>query len=837
MRCTLSAPLWSLLVLACPAVADGPTVEPLAPLTGEVKAELKAVLKGTTDAPPLRFALGKATQDGKPAPTVGLAIDAGTGAIGWKPTPSQAGSWEIAVSVKDAKDREATATIKAVVKPGVITSTRSPVGDLLRKWYAEGTAAGNTGDWYDNRDRTHSMLGMGAYPQLDIVLYTEEQLRVRFDWAAQRVILNHPTFGNSSTSAPPTAGGSNIRSYYTNPRGLAFLYEQYRRNNIYMYPEHRDHDPGHNGPDGYGDLYPTNTPFLIASQGSSGSDQPFMRVVPYTMAALRPEVKRKLIEAGLLMPTIQMLLRSTNKHLKSPDEYLTGKAHPTVFEGSWVNDLAMVTAAHDILPDNIPPLVGLKVIEEDKPVAGRDWFDPARNEVLADTPSVIARIVRSTQAARRMVVSAKDSADVNKRPLTYKWVVLRGDAARITIKPLDAAGSTVELVVPHHDRFLNASPTPIETDRVDIGVFVHNGVYWSAPGFITFHHLDDEARTYGPDGKLIEVAYGAGAATTSVSDWGSLLEQASADTPAAKLLRGSTAPEAFAKAAADYKAAMASQTVAKDAHKKAVDARTKADAALKAAAEQDRPALTEARKKAEAEVSAAQKTVDAAGRTVTDVLAVKREGLATPIKPMVEQALDGLRRDVNFARNPAVAAAFGSADAARKARFEALRKRLIDSGVAIASPDGSLTVLSVRGGSEPVDQRLTKWERTQVERFNADTLAWLYGGAVTSAFRANFVDQRLSSPKHWRDVYRHDAAGKVIGWTRIADGSAPVDYTADGMQIVARDAKGRVSKARPVRYDYKAGAGNVMSIVPTPGMPEVEYEYDGDGDTKGRVRK
>ena len=53
----------------------------------------------------------------------------------------------------------------------------------------------------------------------------------------------HVTFGNSSTSAPAHLGGSNPRSYYVSPAGLAFLHKQYVSNNIYIYPEHRDHDP------------------------------------------------------------------------------------------------------------------------------------------------------------------------------------------------------------------------------------------------------------------------------------------------------------------------------------------------------------------------------------------------------------------------------------------------------------------------------------------------------------------------------------------------------------------------------------------------------------------
>src|SRR5689334_6434871 len=95
-----------------------------------------------------------------------------------------------------------------------ITTARGPVGDLLRQWWKEGTAAGNAGDWFDNRDRGHSDLSLQSYPQLQKVVYTEEELRTRSDWAAQHRTLPHVVFGNSSTSAPPTLGGSNPRHYY-----------------------------------------------------------------------------------------------------------------------------------------------------------------------------------------------------------------------------------------------------------------------------------------------------------------------------------------------------------------------------------------------------------------------------------------------------------------------------------------------------------------------------------------------------------------------------------------------------------------------------------------------
>src|SRR5204862_1240909 len=108
------------------------------------------------------------------------------------------------------------------------------------------------------------------------------------------------------------------------------------------------------------------------------------------LAAFRPEVKKKLTETGLLMPTIQMLFRSTNKHLKDPKEYLTGKAHPSVFEGSWVDELAMVEKAHALELKALPPMVQLRVLEEEKAVNGLDYFDRNSSEVIGYTPACIA---------------------------------------------------------------------------------------------------------------------------------------------------------------------------------------------------------------------------------------------------------------------------------------------------------------------------------------------------------------------------------------------------------------------------------------------------------------
>ena len=391
---------------------------------------------------------------------------------------------------------------------------RSEACKLVNRWYSQDTAAGNIGDWYDNRDGGHSRLNVKKYPQLSVVTYTEDEKAKYLHWGGQGRLLKQITVGNSSTSAGVKAAGSNPRSnYYTQPQGLEFLYAQYRYSNLYVYPEHRDYDPGHNGrPAGYGDIYPTNTPYLVISQGSSGSDQVFVRAFIKTLAAFHPDVKKKMHKTGLLMPTLQMIFRAGNKNIRDMKDYLTGKAHPTVFDGKNIDPVKMVQQASRIRLNDIPPLISLKVVEEDQAVRGRDYFEAEKSEKLADTDSVIARIFRGTAYTKRMVVSAEPSADVNNRALTYHWVVLRGDADRISIKPRNG-GAVAELMIPYHPRQPISKGATMESNRVDIGVFVHNGTFYSAPGFITVFFLDNETRTYDADGHILEMYYEASETT------------------------------------------------------------------------------------------------------------------------------------------------------------------------------------------------------------------------------------------------------------------------------------------------------------------------------------
>ena len=882
LRFSAHAKLALLLTLAIPALAaDAPAPkEPERVVTPARKEVAFSIAAGEGR----EYGLTRVQRDGKelPPPT-NMALDRKTGAFSWTPTESQAGDYEIGFLVKAPGGESGHVTRLVTVKPNDIVppGDNSEIAKLLRQWHKEGTAAGNTGDFYDNRDRTHSLLNTGPHPQLDKVEYTKEQLDRRLDWALQLNFLHpHVTFGNSSTASGDPNWGSNPRHGLMTPGGPQVLCAQYTHNHLYIYPEHIDHDGGHNGRGrGYGDLFPANTPFYIVSQGSSGSDQPFMRAVPYALAAFRPEVKQTLVERGLIAPTLQMILRMCGKHVHKPEDYLTGIAHPAVFEGPEVDALKWVQMAHGIQRDSVPPMVQIAAFEEDLALNGVDCFEGGLSERLFDTPSAIARIVRSTKQVHRIVVSAKASYDVNKRPLTYHWVVLRGDAERIKITPKEKDGSVVELLVPWHERRPVSPGSGLESNRVDIGVFVHNGAYYSAPGFVCFYSLDDEGRTYDADGRIVEVYYGYGDNAIGwnpdrvlacdkgydITDWPALLAILGNDAGgfASELLRKPFKPDglaAFQQAARELDALLAkadepkkrldgAEAAAKKARESTDEAKKKLDEAKKDATESAKKAVADAeatlksrqdeQKKADELLNAARREWDEAQKGAQSVLTSDRPPLKGSVKNRLEAVLNALKNDVTlYVGNAKAVSDLANAcqDAAAKKGFADARDELVKLGILKAESDGQFALTPVMAGPKPPAERLTKFERSKLEWLNIALMRHLlYPGLVNRQPSRNFVPALIASRKTWRDVYHYDDKGRRTGWTRT-EGAEQKDFTADGALVTKKDALGRAIEARTVEYVAEGDRSN-RTLKTKPGDTLRFYEYASDQDRVGRVAK
>lgn len=376
-----------------------------------------------------------------------------------------------------------------------------PAAEQVRGWMLEDTASGNLGDLYVNRDDGHSQLNVTNFPGLTPVVYSEAARRLRGHLSLPNTMFEQPVLGNCSMSMVSGPFWRSLpRAILSDPFQAVAAFRLYLSNQCWVYPEHKDYDPE------TGDLFPANAPYYVISQGSSFTDQPFVRAFAAAMAAFQPATKRALVARKQVAPMLQMLLRATQKTVKKPEDYLTGAAHPVVFDAANLDVEAMVKMAHALKPEDLPPLVALRTVKDAQSELGTDFFD-VRPEGLFDTPFCIARVVRGVARERRMTVEAA----AQREGVKYLWVVLQGDAKKIDIKPLNESASQVEINVAYHGTYrplaADGTPSPMMSSRVDIGCFVKAGDYYSAPSFVTFYYLPNEVRAYRADGQILSVDY------------------------------------------------------------------------------------------------------------------------------------------------------------------------------------------------------------------------------------------------------------------------------------------------------------------------------------------
>ncbi len=378
-----------------------------------------------------------------------------------------------------------------------------PAAKFLRPLLADGRAAGNLGDLYENRDGGHSLLKTEGFPGLARTAYSPEAIAQNVHSGLARVIFSLPTVGNASqaqTEGP--AWRSLPRLAYIDPNGVNRMALLYFFNQMHLYPEHKDHDPEP------GDVYPANTPYIVITQGSSFSDQPFLKALFAALAAFQPETKQHLISNRQLMPTLQMLLRSTQKGADGPEAYFTGKCHPVVFNADRLNPPEMVRRAQAMKPADLVPTPTLRVIEESAAIPSADYFDTA-SETLFDSPCAIARVFRTLAYTRTLTVSASPVTPAPEGS-TWRWAVLQGDPAKVRILPETSDRTRVRIEVDWHDEIRSGADDTLVSSRVDVGCFLTTpagGV--SAPAFVSVAFLRDELRRYSDDEarRLLSVDY------------------------------------------------------------------------------------------------------------------------------------------------------------------------------------------------------------------------------------------------------------------------------------------------------------------------------------------
>lgn len=383
---------------------------------------------------------------------------------------------------------------------GYASDYTGPAQKELREWMTDGTASGNFGDLYVNRDSGHSALVTTNFPGLTPVVYGEDAKAKQVNIGLPNANFGYPVIGNASIAI--TAGPywrSMPRAIQTDQLQPIIAFQLMLANQCWFYPAHRDFTAE------TGDLYPVNTPYYIISKGSSTTDLPFMQAVTATLAAFRPETKKELISRGLLVPTLQMILRATQKTIKTPDDYLTGLAHPVVFDSANLNVDAMVRLSHELTPQTIPAPTVLRTLKDAKTEIGIDYFD-LRTEGLFDTPFAIARIIRGVRTRTRSMTIEAMVPGLPSPPSPFIWKVLQGDPAKITIKPLTPNASQVEITLAYHGIY-RPTPGAWMTSRVDIGCFLKTGERYAMPSIVSFSYLPNEERLYRDDGNIQSVDY------------------------------------------------------------------------------------------------------------------------------------------------------------------------------------------------------------------------------------------------------------------------------------------------------------------------------------------
>ncbi|MBL4665891.1 MAG: hypothetical protein JKY04_00835 [Sneathiella sp.] len=371
---------------------------------------------------------------------------------------------------------------------------------ILNDLFKRGLAAGNIGDVYDNRDRAHSTLNPKSYPQLAFTEYSAISKGLDIDYGLNtKIAFSGNTFGNTSTAiSSGPFWRSQARLAYTVPGGPKKLFLQYMNNQLYVLPAVRDFGVK-------GDLLPTNTPYLILSEGESGSDIPFLRAVATILAAFKPAEKDLLSKSGKLMPAVQMIFRRGQKRVENNSDYLSALAHPVVFRKENIDLLKMVKLANDLKANEFPSIVQMRVIAESRLRPGIDNFTQNLPEQLFNTPASIARIVRYSAYSKSLEIQAHSAVKDPAQNITYKWIILQGDKRKINVRLQNKSGSKVTITSAWHDKFSIDGRPEIKSNRVEIAVFADNGNQLSAPSFITLLYPDHQRRVYDKDGKILSI--------------------------------------------------------------------------------------------------------------------------------------------------------------------------------------------------------------------------------------------------------------------------------------------------------------------------------------------
>lgn len=332
---------------------------------------------------------------------------------------------------------------------------------------------GNKGDLYVNRDRGHSTLAAKGFPGLTVVHMGSEARAKGADIDYPNTAFPYPVFGNCSRallSGP--AWRSLPRSMMT---GQAFRLKTmshfYLSNQIWVFPAAHDFPPLGR----FGDVFASQTPYWIVTQGRSWSDQYYLRAALEASRSMPAEVKKDVVSRGLLAPTIQAIMRKSLPGVADETDYLTPRAHPTAFPTNGLDMAKLKRLAGALAVDTVPPVVKIKgvAIGQSKPGEAASQM----SELTYVSPCAWAFVLRKPELQRTFVIGATGAEK-------YAFAAVHGAEGAAKIERLGPSAARITLE--------KSLITP--TNRVDIAVFGKGSkTGWGAPAFVSFAVLDPAA--------------------------------------------------------------------------------------------------------------------------------------------------------------------------------------------------------------------------------------------------------------------------------------------------------------------------------------------------------
>ncbi len=412
----------------------------------------------------------------------------------WNWDPAQGGFFTTRLDLTDAK---------------ALPTYAGPYAELIVPWIKEGSAAGLSGFLYVNRDQDRASGRYEGFPGLTPVVYGEEAVAKKVELGLANGLFAGavgaiPTIGNSVFAVTRSPFWRSLpRFLHTDAAAFAVSARLAMVNQLYVYDATLDYSPRMQG-----DLLIGQNPIVFLSGDLLNMQKPdavkaqtaLTELLLATVAAMPRPTQEAMLRKGLLVPTLQMLLR---KHTLGAVDYFTAEAHPTVFDPKKIDGKALIEAAHTLTPEELPPFFQLAVVSETMPRQQIDFFDLVKGEGVVDSPVNVLRIWRGPGYTRTITLEAKLATE----KVSYRWFVVNGDAEKIRLKPLTSNQALMKIEVDWHGTYTNRDGLP--TRRVDVAcVAVKENGTVSAPAFYSLRSLNNEVRTYDSKTKrLLSINY------------------------------------------------------------------------------------------------------------------------------------------------------------------------------------------------------------------------------------------------------------------------------------------------------------------------------------------